>query len=101
MKLSEENTTPARFEAVIDDDKVKATSVREFTIVPMSGSKGPENDENGNEKDESIKDDSTKDGENKDIQKAINKAMDERFSEGARLLNELAENETVNDDDDE
>ncbi|MBR4759618.1 MAG: hypothetical protein IK078_05660, partial [Lachnospiraceae bacterium] len=135
-KLSDDANSHTRFEAVVDDEKVKATSVREFTIIPApknepkeeSGPKPdlvdmkkenpdyatpPEDDEEeevsfGKRSDnialtgeeEAEKKDDAAANAKADMQKnESNALLEKRFSEGAKLLDDLAATADLGEDD--
>ncbi len=131
-KLSDDTNSHTRFEAVVDDEKVKATSVREFNLIPIADdpkdtdagkaedTKPAEDtepaedlksaEENGAEgtgsvflkpvtKEEVEKSEPDLEAMEKEAENDVRREMEKRFSEGAKLLDDLASKTDLGEDD--
>ncbi len=129
-RLSDDANSHTRFEAVVDDEKVKATSVREFTIIPVTKNEAepskeePEKEENAQADITDTADDTAEevtpdrggeaqDGSQSETKKSetitgavadtmagkMESELEKRFSEGAKLLDDLAATSDLGEDD--
>ncbi len=129
-RLSDDANSHTRFEAVVDDEKVKATSVREFTIIPVTKNEAepskaePEKEENAQADVTDTADDTAEevtpdrggeaqDGSQSETKKSetitgavadtmagkMESELEKRFSEGAKLLDDLAATSDLGEDD--
>ncbi|MCR5338511.1 MAG: ATP-dependent zinc metalloprotease FtsH [Lachnospiraceae bacterium] len=129
-RLSDDANSHTRFEAVVDDEKVKATSVREFTIIPVTKNEAepskaePEKEENAQADITDTADDTAEavtpdrggeaqDGSQSETKKSetitgavadtmagkMDSELEKRFSEGAKLLDDLAATSDLGEDD--
>ena len=129
-RLSDDANSHTRFEAVVDDEKVKATSVREFTIIPVTKNEAepskeePEKEENAQADITDSADDTAEevtpdrggeaqDGSQSETKKSetitgavadtmagkMESELEKRFSEGAKLLDDLAATSDLGEDD--